>query len=341
MTPEYDLLTLGEILLRLSPPGSERIISGQNFEKNPGGAELNVACGGAALGLKTGIISRIPSHSIGQYVRRQIQAAGIGCDYLLSDFSEDARLGIYYFETGTGPRKPAVVYDRLHTSIRDISPESFPPEMYHNTRCFHTSGITLGLDEHCFETAVEMIRRFKKNGAEISFDVNFRGNLWNGESARRHIEQILPLVDIFFCSEDTARLTFGKTGTAQDIMKSFAAEYPMSVIASTQRIVHSPRCHSFGSLIYDAGSDVFYQEKNYENIEITDRIGSGDAYVAGALYGLLTHDLPGCEKAMQYGNALGALKCTIAGDLPLTCPAEVSSVIHDHQKNHDGSEMIR
>ena len=92
-----------------------------------------------------------------------------------------------------------------------------------------------------------MIKRFKENGTLISFDVNFRGNLWTGEEARACIEQILPYVDVFFCSEDTARLTFKKEGTVQEIMKSFTKDYKISVVASTQRIVHSPKIHSFGS----------------------------------------------------------------------------------------------
>ena len=97
-----------------------------------------------------------------------------------------------------------------------------------------------------------MIRRFKEAGALISFDVNFRGNLWTGDEARECIEQILPYVYIFFCSEDTARLTFLKEGSAKEIMKSFTEEYPIRIVASTQRIVHSPKIHTFGSIIYDA-----------------------------------------------------------------------------------------
>ena len=97
-----------------------------------------------------------------------------------------------------------------------------------------------------------MIKRFKRAGAIISFDVNFRGNLWTGAEAKECIESILPYVDIFFCSEETARLTFLKEGDAKSIMKSFTEEYPISIVASTQRIVHSPKRHTFGSIIYSA-----------------------------------------------------------------------------------------
>ena len=177
-------------------------------------------------------------------------------------------------------------------------------------------------------------------GALISFDVNFRGNLWTGAEAKECIESILPYVDVFFCSEDTARLTFGKEGDVKEIMKSFAAEYPLSVVASTQRIVHSPKIHSFGSIVYDAKNDVFYQERAYENIEVVDRIGSGDAYIAGALYGLIKYDMD-CEKAMVYGNATAAVKNTIPGDLPSSDIKEINSIIRGHNTVGRQSEMNR
>ena len=185
-----------------------------------------------------------------------------------------------------------------------------------------------------------MIRRFKEAGALISFDVNFRLNLWSGEEARKCIEGILPYVDIFFCSEDTARLTVVKEGNLYEIMKSFAKEYPISVMASTQRTVHSPKVHSFSSVIYDAKADKFYEEKPYENIEVVDRIGSGDAYCSGALYGLLMEG-GCCENALKYGNAYSAAKNTIPGDMPSLNRDEIENIIRDHNTTGYHSEMNR
>ena len=143
--------------------------------------------------------------------------------------------------------------------------------MYENTRCFHTSGITLGLGGPVRENAIEMMKKFKEKGALISFDVNFRGNLWTGDEARDCITKILPIVDIFFCSESTANLTFGKTGDIKEILKSFSDEYDIAVVAATQRIVHSPKSHTFGSVIYEKKTDSYYEEKPYEKIEVVDR----------------------------------------------------------------------
>ena len=340
MEKTYDLLTLGEVLLRLSPPSGQRLSRTQNFQLHVGGAELNVAAGAGQLGLKTGMITRLPASELGDLACNQIRFQGASHAFVDREEGPDARLGIYYYETASAPRKPAVVYDRKNSSVCRISPDDFPEEMYASARCFHTSGITLALGGQARATAVSMMKRFKEQGALISFDVNFRGNLWTGEEARACIEEILPLVDIFFCSEDTARLTFRKEGSLREIMKSFTREYPISVVASTRRVVHSPRRHSFGSLIYSGETDTFYEEEPYENIEVLDRIGSGDAYVAGALYGLLT-DWAHPRKAVAMGNAAAAVKNTVAGDLPCMTLAEMEALIREHHSQGPAAEMRR
>lgn len=336
----FDLLTFGQVLLRLSPEGNERLMRGDTFVKQVGGAELNVAVGVALLGLHTGIISRLPSHDIGSFMKGKIRSYGVSDDYFIYDNSPNARVGIYYYEYGAYPRKPKVIYDRMNSSFYGLDISEIPEDVYGATRCFHTSGITLALSEKTRETAIEMIKRFKAAGTLVSFDVNFRGNLWTGEEARACIEKILPYVDIFFCSEDTARLTFGKTGTAREMMKSFAEEYPISIVASTQRIVHSPKRHTFGSVMYDAKKDAYYEEEPYRDIEVVDRIGSGDAYISGALYGLLANDFD-CARAIRYGNATSAVKNTIPGDLPSSNLEEIDTIIRAHNQKGPQSEMAR
>lgn len=327
-------------MLRLSPQGSERIAKCKIFEKHVGGAELNVAAGVSLAGLRTGVISKIPDSAIGDFVRNRVRFNGVSDDYLVYDDNKNARLGVYYYEMGAFPRKPQVVYDRAGSSVTTIKVEDFEEDMFTNTRCFHTSGITLALSKQCRETAVEMIKRFKAAGAIISFDVNFRGNLWTGPEARECIEGILPYVDIFFCSEDTARLTFCKTGDVKEILKSFTEDYPISIVAATQRIVHSPKVHSFGSVIYNAKEDKYYEEAAYKNIEVIDRIGSGDQYCAGVLYGLLSSDMD-CQRALAYGNACSAAKNTVPGDMPSLDKDEIDNIIADHNTTGYISEMKR
>ena len=340
MKKEFDLLSLGEIMLRLSPPSNERMTRGDTFSKQAGGAELNSATGAAMLGLRCGIISKLPANDLGMYIKNRVRLCGVSDDFLVYDESKDARLGVYYYESGAYPRKPRIVYDRKNTSFTKLSIDDLDKNIFSSTRCFHTSGITLALSPEIRATAVEMIKRFKEQGTVISFDVNFRGNLWSGPEAKACIETILPYVDIFFCSEETARLTFLKEGDAKSIMKSFTKDYPISIVASTQRIVHSPKRHTFGSIIYSAKDDTYYEEAPYADIEVVDRIGSGDAYISGVLYGLLSHEGE-YQRALEYGNAISSLKNTIPGDLLSTDLKEIESIIKEHKSTGRISEMDR
>lgn len=340
MKKDFDLLSLGELMLRLSPPDNERITRGDTLGKQAGGAELNAITGAAMLGLRCGIISKLPANDLGTYIKNRVRLCGVSDDYLVYDQDKDARLGVYYYESGAYPRKPRIVYDRQNTSVNKLTVADYDDGLYRAARCFHTSGITLALSPQLRETAIEMIRRFKAQGTMISFDVNFRGNLWTGAEAKACIESILPYVDVFFCSEDTARLTFLKEGSAREIMKSFTREYPISIVASTQRVVHSPKRHTFGSIIYSAKDDTYYEEPPYADIEVVDRIGSGDAYISGVLYGLLSGE-GDYQRALEYGNATSALKNTIPGDLLSTDLKEIDGIIREHKSTGRVAEMDR
>lgn len=335
----FDLMCFGEIMLRLSPPQNERVMRGEIFEKRAGGAELNVASGVSLLGLRTGIISKLPDNAIGTFIKNRIRFVGVSDDYLIYDDTEEARLGVYYYENGAYPRKPSIIYDRKNSSINRIALSEIPETVYTDTRIFHTSGISLALSNNTQNVALELIRRFKEGGALISFDVNYRANLWSEEEARATIEKILPYVDILFVSEETSRRMFRKTGDLRDILQSYCKEYGIRIVAATQRTVISPKQHTFTSLLYDKKTDAFYTEPPYENIDVVDRLGSGDAYVAGVLFGLLKYNDP--LKAVQFGNATSSVKNTIPGDLPSSDFAEISSIIKNHNASGPQSEMNR
>ena len=336
---DFDVLTLGEIMLRLSPPNNERILRGDVFEKRAGGSELNVASGISLLGLRTGVITKLPRNAIGSYIKNRVRYCGVSDDYIVYDDDPEARLGIYYYENGALPRKPAVVYDRRNSSVTRLRLEELPDSVYGSCRIFHTSGITLALsDQTCFD-AVELMKRMKAQGTVISFDVNYRANLWSEADARRTIEAILPLVDILFVSEETSRRMFGKTGTKAEMMKSYCTDFGVSVVATTERTAINPHKHNFTSTIYSSENDAYYEEPPYLDIEVVDRIGSGDAYVAGVLFGLLY--CGNFERALEFGNAASALKNTIPGDLPSSDYEEVSRIIREHKNHGIQSEMTR
>jgi len=336
---EFDLITLGEIMLRLSPSGYDRLSRGENFEKRAGGSELNVASGASLLGLRTAVISKLPANDLGTFIRNRIRYEGVSDDFLVFDHDKDARLGIYYYEYGAAPRKPSIVYDRRNSSFTKLDINDIDPSVYSKTRMFHTSGITLALCDKTRDTAIEMIQRFHAAGAKISFDCNYRANLWSEEDARNAICSILPYVDVLFVSEETSRRMMQKTGTLPEIMKSYTEEYPITTVCTTQREVISPKQHNFSSVIYSKEDDKLYTEEPYRNIDVVDRIGSGDAYCAGALYGLLQYN--DAKKAVQYGNATSAVKNTIPGDLPASDLREVDSIIKNHNATGPVSEMAR
>ena len=328
-------------MLRLSPPDNERIVRGETFQKQVGGAELNVVSGAALLGLRTGIISKLPDNSLGIYAKNRVRFCGVSDDYLVYDKEEDARLGIYFYENGAYPRKPSVVYDRRHASFCKINETEVPDSMYANTACFHTSGITLALSENTREVAIDMIKKFKAQGALISFDVNFRGNLWTGEEAKECIERILPYVDIFFCSEDTARLTFLKEGNVKEDYEEFYRKSIRFQLWHLLRELYTdPKCIPLVQSSTVTKEDKYFEEEPYRDIEVVDRIGSGDAYCSGVLYGLLRED-GGCASALRYGNASSAAKNTIPGDMPSLDREEIENIIHDHETVGYHSEMNR
>lgn len=335
---EFGLVCSGEMIMRLSPLNNEMLVQGHMLEKQMGGAEFNVASGVSILGEKTAVVTKLPKNELGKFAKKIIDSNGVSDEFVVYDESKNKRLAIYYYEYGSSPRKPNVTYDRQNSSFQSFKADEVKSSVYNRAEIFHTSGITLGLCETSNKLTYDLIKNFKDGGALISFDVNFRRNLWTEEEARIEIEKLLPFVDILFASEETFRKMFQKTGNLEEIIRAFAKEFNISFIASTQRTVNSPKSHNFTSLIYNRKNDTFYCEAPYENIEIVDRIGSGDAYVAGVLYGILKHNNP--EKAMKYGNANSVLKNTIIGDISCADVTLVESIIADHE-NGNTTEMNR
>lgn len=341
---EFDLITLGEILLRFSPNQNDRIAKTSTLNVQAGGAELNVASGVSILGLDTAIISKLPKNDLSTLIIDNVRALGVSDSLIIFDSSKDARIGTYYYEYGAYPRKPNVIYDRKFSSFSKICHNDLTNILnevnFPTTKIFHLSGITLALSKSARETAYELIKLFKNSGALISFDVNYRANLWNETEARKCIERILPYVDILFCSEFTAKHTFKYDGNLRKIMQNFCEKYDINIMASTKRIVHSPKLHSFSSTIYNSKEQCYYEDPPYKNIDVIDRIGSGDAYVSGVLYGLLLYNL-NCKKALEFGNAASALKNTITGDVLCTNIDEILSIINEHINSNDFTEMNR
>ena len=218
---DFDLISFGEVMLRLSAPNKEKISQSEIFEKNCGGSEFNVASGAANLGIRAAIVTKLPKNKLGHFISRRIRYGNVSDDYVVWDDSDEKRLGIYYYESGVYPRKSAVVYDRANASVCSLKLSEIPDDIYEKTRVFHISSISLALNPYLRETALEMIKLMKRSGAAISFDVNYRASLWSEEEEKATIEKILPMVDILFVSEETSRRMLQRTGSLDEIMKGY------------------------------------------------------------------------------------------------------------------------
>ena len=334
---DYDLIGMGEVMLRLSPPGKEKISQSETFEKNAGGSELNVVSGAAMLGLRSAIITKLPKSKMGHFIRNKIRYGNVSDDHIAYDTSPRNRLGIYYYESGVYPRKSSCIYDRAASSMCSLRMDEIDPDVFNQTKIFHISSITLALDPGLRETALEIIRRFKETGTLISFDVNYRAALWSEEEAKPVIESIFPLVDLLFVSEETSRRMLQRKGTLEEIMQGYAKDYGCRLVATTRREVVSTTRHNFNSKILFEGK--FYEEHPYNEIEVIDRIGSGDAYLAGVLYGLVKNrDI---VRALEVGNALSAVKNTVQGDMSASSIDEIRQVINSHKATGPQDEMVR
>ena len=281
---EFDIIGLGEVMLRLSAPNKEKISQSEVFEKEAAGTELNVASGAAMLGARSALLTKLPSSKMGHFIRNRIRYGDVSDDYIVYDDSPAKRLGIYYSETGAYPRKSAVIYDRAGSSATTLTIDEIPADIYAKTKIFHVSSISLAIGEGLRATATEAIRRFKAAGAMISFDVNYRATLWSEEEAKKAVESVFPYVDFLFVSEETSRRMLQRTGTLEEIMRGYAKDYGCTLVATTRREVVSPMRHNFGSKILFA--DEFYEEPPYMGIEVIDRIGRGDGSIAGGAHGL-------------------------------------------------------
>ena len=216
---EFSLVCAGEMIMRLSPLNNELLIQGNSLTKQMGGAEYNVASLVSMLGEQVAILTKLPNNPIGEFAHKSVIANRISDKYLIFDDSLNKRMAIYYYEYGASPRKPRVTYDRLNSSFQNLKINEIPKEIFSSTKIFHVSGITLGLSKKINELTKKLIKKFKQNGTIISFDVNFRQNLWSEKEAEQEIIKILPDVDILFASEETFRKMFKQEGKIENIMK--------------------------------------------------------------------------------------------------------------------------
>ena len=311
---QYDVLTFGESMMRLTPPGQLRIEQTRSFDIWVGGTESNTAVGLSRLGMNAAWLSRLPASPMGRYIANRIAQFGVDVSQVV--WTEGERLGIYFHEKAQAPRASEIIYDRVDSAMSRMRPGDLPDGLFKTgrARLFHSTGITLAISASARATLHEAMKRAKAAGWRFSFDTNYRGKLWSGAEAAAGCDAAMAKADVIFCPMSDYEILYGPS-SAQDAIGTLAARYPQALIVMTLGIE--------GAQALRRGGDVLRQPAIQAG-EV-GRIGGGDAFAAGFLYAWLSDG--DIATALKWGVAMSALKYTIPGDLPLVDPAAVASLV--------------
>lgn len=328
-------VTLGEIMLRLKTPGHEKLLQSPAFEASFGGGEANVAVSLANFGLDSAFVSALPANEIGDAAVRELRSFGVDVSHVLRHGN---RLGIYFLEAGANQRPSKVIYDRSGSAIADVDPGSFDwAAIFADASWFHISGITPALSERAAELSLEACRQARQRGVKVSCDFNYRGKLWKyGRTAPEVMTELVKLVDVGIANEEDCQkslgfdidvdVTFGPLDTAryEALTASVMAAFPgLSTLAITLRESHSADRNGWSACLRN-GSE-FLQAPHYDIANIVDRVGSGDSFAAGLIYGLTRYE--SASDALGFATAASCLKHSIGGDFNRVTAAEVERLM--------------
>ena len=297
------IITLGEIMLRLSPNGNDRFIQSEMFRIIPGGGEANVAVSVANYGHEAYFVSKLPKHDIGQIAINALRRYGVDTRFIARG---SERVGLYYAETGASMRPSKVIYDRAHSSIAEANPEDFDFDaIMEGAQWFHWSGITPAISDKAAELTRLACEAAKRHGVTVSVDLNFRKKLWTSEKAISVMRPLMQYVDVCIGNEEDAQLCLGFKYVVSTLRESFSATH-----------------NGWKALIYNGKE--FYESRRYDIMPIIDRVGGGDSFSGGLIHGLLTKPTQG--EALEFAVAASALKHTINGDFNLVSVDEVEAL---------------
>lgn len=307
------LVSLGEVMLRMSPPGFTRLRSARSLDVHVAGAQLNIAANFARLGGKATFISKLPANELGWLAHDMCLSYGV--DMSSVPMVADARMGINFLEFTVSPRVPIAIFDRKNSAASTIAPADFDWEaILTGAAIAHTDGIVPGLSASCRESATLYLQTARRLGVKTSFDVNYREHLWTESAARACWETLLPLVDVVVTNRGVSEAVFGFTGSDEDIMAAYHRAFGCELVCLTHRDLFGLERGAWSSKALANGTTVV-QGRRYE-FEVLDRYGTGDAYFAGLLYAYLRGDV---QTALNFGNAACALAHTTEGDvIPFT-----------------------
>ena len=317
-------VTFGELMLRLSPPGPERLFQSPELRTGFGGCEANVAVGLAHLGVRAEYVTRLPDNAIGHAALHALQAEGVGTGSVaLGGASE--RMGIYFVEPGADIRASRVVYDRAGSAFAAITPQTVDwAKAVRGAAWFHGSGITPALGEGPRASLTAAITAARAGGVRISLDLNYRPALWQGREPRAVIEPLVKGTDLLIGNRDAVRIMLGIEAPDDSLVQRLAERYGCRYVALTRREVLSASEHGWSATLYDASSGGVWPSRRYQ-VRVVDRVGGGDSFAAGLIAALAAERDP--ADAVQFAAAAGALKLTIPGDWNRATPQEIEQLV--------------
>lgn len=333
------VVTFGEIMLRLATPGFQRFIQSASLNATFGGGEANVAVSLANYGIDTEFVTRLPNNDIADWCVSELRKYNVGTKEIIRG---GERVGIYFLETGAVARSSKVVYDRANSSIADIKPGMIHwREVLKDADWFHWTGITPALSQGAADACLEAIKVANELGVTVSTDLNYRKNLWKyGKKASEVMPELVAGCDIILGNEEDAEKVFGIKPEGFDAEHSGgevdAAEFQsvcvqlMNKFPGAKKVIITLRGsinanhNTWGGVLYS--NDTLYQSKRYDITHIVDRVGGGDSFMGGLIYGLLTYT-DDDQKALDFAVAASCLKHTIYGDFNLVTVSEVENLM--------------
>lgn len=336
------VVTFGEIMLRLSPSGYQRLVQAKSLDVTFGGGEANVAVSLAGYGVPARFVTKLPKNDMGRACKGELARWGVDTSCIAEGGD---RLGIYYCEKGASQRPSKVVYDRAGSAIAEADPADFDwDKIFEGAEWFHFTGITPAISDKAAAITLEACKKAKEKGVTVSCDLNYRKKLWTREKARQVMTELMQYVDVLIANEEDAADVFGIRAEATDITKgeinlagyqSVARQlvdaFHFKKVAITLRESISASCNNWSALLYDGKE--FYSSKKY-TIQIVDRVGGGDSFGGGLIYGLTQgYD---CQQALEFAVAASCLKHTIEGDFNLMTVDEVKALM-----GGDGSGRVQ
>ena len=329
------IITFGEIMLRLKSPALERFFQSPSLEATFGGGEANVAVSLANYGMDAAFVTALPNNAIGEACRRDVRSFGVDVSNIKMT---DGRMGIYFLETGSNQRPSKVVYDRADSAIAIAPIDLFDWEkIFAGADWFHISGIAPAISASAAELSLAACKAAKKCGVKVSCDLNYRKNLWKyGKEAKEVMSEIAKYIDVAIANEEDFQKSLGITASSdvesgsldrnvyEGIAKKAMELYPnIKRVAITLRESKSADRNDWAACIYDGKE--FYVSRKYEITDIVDRVGGGDSFSGGLIYGLLTYEKQ--SDALEFAVAASCLKHTISGDYNRVTVAEVTALM--------------